>query len=53
MRASTRMEKQRWGCEEAGTKEKIVTPPGGLFTGAQPRQLFARGCAWGNTLRVL
>lgn len=53
MSASTRTEKQKWGCEEAGTKEKPVTPPGGLFTGAQPRQLFACGCACGNTLGVL
>lgn len=26
MSASTRTEKQKWGCEEAGTKEKTVTP---------------------------
>ena len=30
MRASTRMGKQRWGCEDAGTKEKIVNPSWGF-----------------------
>ena len=51
MSARTRMEK--WGCEEAGTKEKIVTTPGGLCTGAQPCQLSACAYTYGNTLGVL
>ena len=47
-----------WGNRDGGVrkqapKKRLSTPPGGLFTGAQPRQLFAYGCALGNTLGVL
>ena len=53
MSAGTKVEKQKWGCEEAGTKEKIVTTPGGLCTGAQPCQPSACACTYGSTLGVL